>query len=111
MRRLSTALQHPPVRLAASWVGGLLVFTVLFWHLTTCARTGCQTLSGLSWFVESSIAFGRIVDRLFTAYGWYVVAAIVSLVISSFLVMNRGRTRRSMIAELQQGLEVVRSRQ
>jgi len=100
MRRLSTALQHPPVRLAASWVGGLLVFTVLFWHLTTCARTGCQTLSGLSWFVESSIAFGRIVDRLFTAYGWYVVAAIVSLVISSFLVMNRGRTRRSMIAAI-----------
>jgi hypothetical protein len=98
MRRLSSALKHPPVRLAASWVAALLAITVLYWHLTTCARNGVQTLSGFSWIVESLVAIGRKIDYFLMAFGWHVVAGVVSLAITGFFVMKRGRSRRSMIA-------------
>jgi uncharacterized membrane protein YhaH (DUF805 family) len=98
--RIRVALQHPPVRRAVCWLAGLLVVAVLYWHLTSCARSGCQTLGGLSWFVESLIAAGRLIDRQFTAYGWYVVAAILSLVVSSILITKAGPTRRSLIAAI-----------
>jgi len=100
MRRFSIALQHPPVRLAASWVAGLFAVTVLYWHFTTCARNGRQTLSGLSWFVESLIVFGRTIDHLFTAFGWHVVVAIASLAIASVFVMRRGRERRVVVGAI-----------
>ncbi|MCW8985309.1 MAG: hypothetical protein OQK55_08200 [Thermoanaerobaculales bacterium] len=107
MRRTSLALQHPPVRLAASWVAGLLVVVVLYRHLTTCARSGCQTLGGLSWFVDFLIAAGRAIDHFLMVFGWHVAAAVVSLAITSLLVMKRGRTRRSMIAAVSVSVLVV----
>ena len=100
MRRLSTALQHPPVRLAASWVVGLLVATVLWRQLVTSALNGSQTLGWLSWFVDSLIAAGRTIDHLFSAFGWQSVIAIISLAIISAFVIPRGRRRRSMVVAL-----------
>ena len=100
IRRLPIALRHPPLRLAASWVVGTLALLFLYWHLVTSARNGYQTLSGLSWFVDSLIAFGRTIDHLLMAFGWHLVAAVVSLAITSVLVMKHGRMRRSMIAAI-----------
>jgi 4-amino-4-deoxy-L-arabinose transferase-like glycosyltransferase len=100
MRRLSIALQHPPVRLAASWLGGLLAVIVFYWHLTTCARNGNQTLGWLSWIVDSLIALGRTVDHLFMAYGWHIVVAFVSLAITTVFMMKRGQERRSLVVAI-----------
>lgn len=90
VRRISIALRHPSGRRAACWAVGLLAAAGLFWHLTSCAREGCQTLGGLSWLVGSLIVSGRAVNAFVAAYGWHLVAAIVSVFITGVLMMKRG---------------------
>jgi len=99
-RRLSLALQHPPVRLATYWLAGLLTVAFLYWHLTACARSGAQTLGGLSWLVGAFIAVGRAIDHFLMAFGWHLVVAVFSLAIASLLVMNRGQERRSLVVAI-----------
>jgi len=98
--RVLTALEHRPVRLATIWLPGLLVVTVLYWHLTTSARNRSQTLGWLSWFVESLIALGRTFDKLFTAFGWHIVVAFIAMAIATAFVMIRGQKRRSLIVAI-----------
>jgi hypothetical protein len=98
MPRHSIAFKHPHFRLVASSTLGLVAIASLFGHLTTCARNGRQTLSGLSWLVDFLIASGRGIESLFVAGGWIVVVAIVTF---GFLGVDRkkaGPRQRALAA-------------
>jgi hypothetical protein len=77
---------------------GLLITAGLFWHLTGCAREGRQTLSGLTWLVELLVVCGRAVNAFMAAFGWHLVAAIVSVFITIVLIMRRGPELRAIAA-------------
>jgi hypothetical protein len=86
MRPLTKALHHPSVRTIAGWMLGFLALVLFFRYLTSCARTYQPTLGGLSWLIHLFIASGRLLDGLVRAYGWYLFATVVVLVVAWFFV-------------------------